>query len=33
VPFSAYSLGRLSRLAVWLFKLDVAAELTESGKP
>lgn len=33
VPFAAYSLGRLSRLSVWLLKLGVMPELIEPGKP
>jgi putative transposase len=33
VPFAAYSLGRLSRLSVWLIKLGVTPELIEPGKP
>lgn len=32
-PFAAYSLGRLSRLSVWLLKLGVLPELIEPGKP
>lgn len=32
-PFAAYSLGRLSRLSVWLLKLGVMPELIEPGKP
>ncbi len=32
-PFAAYSLGRLSRLSVWLLKLGVQPELIEPGKP
>lgn len=32
-PFAAYSLGRLSRLSVWLIKLGVMPELIEPGKP
>ena len=33
VPFAAYTLGRLSRLSVWLLKLGVLPELIEPGKP
>ncbi|MCR5886097.1 IS481 family transposase [Rhizobacter sp. J219] len=33
VPFAAYTLGRLSRLSVWLLKLGVMPELIEPGKP
>jgi transposase InsO family protein len=33
VPFAAYSLGRLSRLSVWLLKLGIVPELIEPGKP
>ena len=33
VPFAAYSLGRLSRLSVWLLKLGITPELIEPGKP
>lgn len=32
-PFAAYTLGRLSRLSVWLLKLGVLPELIEPGKP
>lgn len=32
-PFAAYSLGRLSRLSVWLLKLGITPELIEPGKP
>ena len=32
-PFAAYSLGRLSRLSVWLLKLGVMPELIEPGRP
>lgn len=32
-PFAAYTLGRLSRLSVWLLKLGVTPELIEPGKP
>lgn len=32
-PFAAYTLGRLSRLSVWLLKLGVMPELIEPGKP
>lgn len=32
-PFAAYSLGRLSRLSVWLLKLGVLPELIEPGRP
>jgi len=32
-PFAAYSLGRLSKLSVWLLKLGVMPELIEPGKP
>jgi putative transposase len=32
-PFAAATLGRLSKLAVWLLKLGVMPELTEPGKP
>ena len=33
VPFAAYSLGRLSKLSVWLLKVGVLPELIEPGKP
>jgi putative transposase len=33
VPFAAPTLGRLSRLSVWLLKLGVLPELTEPGQP
>jgi putative transposase len=33
VPFAAVTLGRLSRLSVWLLKLGVMPELIEPGKP
>lgn len=33
VPFAAVTLGRLSRLSVWLLKLGVLPELTEPGRP
>jgi transposase InsO family protein len=33
VPFAAATLGRLSRLSVWLLRLGVLPELTEPGKP
>jgi transposase InsO family protein len=33
VPFAAVTLGRLSRLSVWLLKLGVLPELTQPGKP
>lgn len=32
-PFAAYTLGRLTRLSVWLLKLGVMPELIEPGKP
>lgn len=32
-PFAAYSLGRLSRLSVWLIKLGVVPELIQPGRP
>jgi putative transposase len=32
-PFAAATLGRLSRLSVWLLKLGVMPELIEPGKP
>jgi putative transposase len=33
VPFAGVTLGRLSRLSVWLLKMGVMPELTEPGKP
>lgn len=33
VPFATYSLGRLSRLAVWWIRLGIRRELIEPGKP
>jgi putative transposase len=33
VPFSAATLGRLSRLSVWWLKLGILPELIEPGKP
>jgi transposase InsO family protein len=32
-PFAAYTLGRLSRLSVWLIKLGIVPELIEPGRP
>jgi putative transposase len=32
-PFAAHTLGRLSKLSVWLIKLGVHPELIEPGKP
>jgi transposase InsO family protein len=33
VPFATYSLGRLSRLAVWWIRLGIRRELIDPGKP
>jgi putative transposase len=32
-PFAAHTLGRLSKLSVWLIKLGIHPELTQPGKP
>src|SRR5690606_18829697 len=33
VPFATYSLGRLSRMAIWWMRLGIRRELIEPGKP